>query len=140
MPGLPELVFEIDQTYLGKRDTKRINHSAILNGYRQRVDAGVINGAVGLMGQLIKDLEEQNPRNNEADFLISVELCRSAVVRRMQQEKWAEADRLTRGRKPCEEVMAYERERDLEITALLAGRTVDELNVDYLRTWGTRPA
>lgn len=131
-----DLVFEIDQTYLGKRDTQRINGSAILNGYRQRVDSGITNGAVGLMGQLIKELEEQNPRNNEVDFLASVDFCRSAVVRRMQRDKWAEADRLTRGGKPPEEVVAYERERQLEIDALMAGRTVDEMNVDYLTDLG----
>lgn len=128
-----ELVFEIDQTYLGKRDTQRINASAVLNGYRQRVDSGITNGAVGVMGQLMKELEEQNPRNNEVDFLASVELCRSAVVRRMQREKWAEADRLTRGGKPPEEVMAYEREKDQEISALMAGRTVDETKINWMR-------
>ena len=125
-----DLAMEIDQIYLGNRDCTRINHSSIIQSYRQRVDAGQYNGAVGVLGQLQQELLEFSVRQNEVDFLASVEFCRSSVVRRMQREMWDQALLLTRGGKPPEAVIAYQKERQLEIDALMQGRTVDELKLD----------
>ena len=129
-PEFREMVAELDAVYLGHRETKRINGSSIGQSYRQRVDAGIYNGAVGVFLQLIDELTTFGKRQNEVDFDASVEFTRSAIVRRMQREKWDEADRLTRGGKPPEAVVAFERERQLEIDALMQGRCVDDMVLD----------
>ena len=125
-----ELVGEIDAVYLGNRHTTRINGSSVGESYRKRVDSGIYNGAVGAFHQLINELVTFDKRQNEVDFDASVEFTRSAIVRRMQQEKWDEAGRLTRGGKPPEVVMAFEKQCDLEIHALMQGRSVDEMQLD----------
>lgn len=129
-PEFRELVGEIDAVHLDRRETTRINASSIGESYRKRVDSGVYNGAVGVFLQLITELVSFDKRQTEFDFDASVEFTRSAIVRRMQREKWEEADRLTRGGKSPEFVIAYEREQQMEIDALMQGRSVDDMALD----------
>lgn len=129
-PEFREMVSEIDAVYLGHRETRRINGSSVSQSYRQRVDAGVYNGAVGVFQQLVQELTKWGKRQNEVDFDASVEFARSAIVKRMLDDKREESSRLQRGGKPPEALIAFERERMMEIDALMQGRCVDDMVLD----------